>query len=140
MMTTTGGDDGPSVFARYIDGPENARPAPLGNLIKQSRRHADLKTFLMDILMGGPVPVALVIGRGVARGFTKRQITYAREQMQIISFKGPGRGGGWFWVLSHDNRRIPSTAGNAQYLTIFEPVVLWLSNLLTAQADDPPDQ
>ena len=42
MMTTTGGD-GPSVFAKYIDGPENARPAPLGNLIKQSRRHADLK-------------------------------------------------------------------------------------------------
>ena len=51
MMTTTGGD-GPSVFAKYIDGPENARPAPLENLIKQSRRHADLKTFLMDILIG----------------------------------------------------------------------------------------
>ena len=67
MMTTTGGD-GPSVFAKYIDGPENARPAPLENLIKQSRRHADLKTFLMDVLIGGPVPVTLIVERGTAHG------------------------------------------------------------------------
>ena len=71
-MTTTGGD-GPS-FAKYIDGPENARPALVGNLIKQSRRHADLKTFLMDILMGGPVPVTLIVERGTAHGFTEKQL------------------------------------------------------------------
>ena len=108
MMTTTGGD-GPSVFAKYIfDGPENAQPSPLENLIKQSRRHADLKTFLMDILANGPAPANLVIARGAERGFTKRQITYAREQMKLIAFKGLGKGGGWFWVLPHDNRGIPA--------------------------------
>ena len=110
MMTTTGGDDEPSAFAQYIiDGPtEKERPSPLENLIKQSRRHADLKTFLLDVLMDGPAPVTLVIARGAERGFSKRQITYAREQMQIISLKGPGVGGGWYWVLPHDNRRIPA--------------------------------
>ena len=72
MMTTTGGD-GPSVFAKYIAGPENARPAPLGNLIKQSRRHADSKTFLLDVLLGGPVPVTLIVERGAVHGFTEKQ-------------------------------------------------------------------
>ena len=108
MMTTTGGD-GPSVFAKYIDGPENARPAPLENLIKQSRRHADLKTFLMDILIGGPVPVTLIVERGTAHGFTEKQLRYAREQMNIVAFKETGRHHGhWLWVLPHDNRSVPA--------------------------------
>jgi hypothetical protein len=104
----TNNDNEPSVFAKYIAGPENARPSPLENLIKQSRRGADLKTFLLDVLANGPAPANLVIARGIERGFSKRQITYAREQMQILSLKGPGVGGGWFWVLPHDNRRIPA--------------------------------
>ena len=106
----TDDDNKPSDFARYIiDGPlEKERPSPLENLIKQSRRGADLKTFLRDVLLGGPAPVTLVIARGAERGFSKRQITYARGQMQIISLKGPGVGGGWYWVLPHDNRRIPA--------------------------------
>lgn len=107
MMTTTGGD-GPSVFAKYIDGPEN-EPAPLENLIKQSRRHADLKTFLMDILIGGPVPVTLIVERGTAHGFTEKQLRYAREQMNIVAFKETGRPHGhWLWVLPHDNRSVPA--------------------------------
>jgi hypothetical protein len=105
---TTNNDNEPSVFAKYIAGPENARPSPLENLIKQSRRDADLKTFLMDVLANGPASANLIIARGTERGFTRRQITYAREQMQIISFKGTGRSGCWFWVLSHDNRRTPA--------------------------------
>ena len=40
MMTTTGGDE-PSLFAKYITGPEKERPSPLEKLVKQSRRHAD---------------------------------------------------------------------------------------------------
>jgi hypothetical protein len=106
-MSMTNGD-GPSFFARYIDGPKEERPSPPEKLIRQSRRGADLKTFLMDVLANGPAPATLVIERGAARGFTKRQITYAREQMKLIALKGPGKDGCWFWVLPYDNRGIPA--------------------------------
>jgi hypothetical protein len=106
-MTTNG--DGPSFFARYIDGPKEEPPPPLERLIKHSRRNADLKTFLLDVLANGPVPATLVEERGAAHGFTKRQLRYTREQMNIISFKETGkRGGCWLWVLSHDNRSVPA--------------------------------
>ena len=72
------------------------------------RRREDPKIFLKDILAAGPAPATLVIERGAERGFTKRQITYAREQMKLIAFKGLGKGGGWFWVLPHDNRGVPA--------------------------------
>jgi hypothetical protein len=52
---STNDDNKPSFFARYIDGPEKERPSPLEKMIKQSRKNADLKTFLMDILANGPV-------------------------------------------------------------------------------------
>ena len=85
--------------------------------IKQSpRRREDPKIFLKDILANGPVPATLVEERGAAHGFTKIQIRYARWQMKVISFKGPGKNGGWFWVLPHDNRGIPARAGNAKHL------------------------
>jgi len=67
---TTNGDDGPSFFARYVDGPEIERPSPLEKTIKQSRK-ADLKTFLRDILANGPVPATLIKKRGAAHGFSK---------------------------------------------------------------------
>jgi hypothetical protein len=76
--------------------------------VKQPHRREYPKTFLLDILAGGPVPATLVEERGAAHGFTKIQIRYARRQMKIISFKGPGKYGGWFWVLPHDNRGIPT--------------------------------
>ena len=72
------------------------------------RRREDPKIFLKDILANGPAPVNLVIERGAERGFTKRQITYAREQMKIIALKGPGIDSCWFWVLPHDNRSAPA--------------------------------
>jgi hypothetical protein len=105
----TPGDDGPSVFSKYIDGPENERPSPLEKMIQQSRRHADLKIFLMDILASGPVLATLVEKRGAVHGFTEKQIRHAREQMNIIAFKEVGKTHGrWFWVLPHDNRSIPA--------------------------------
>jgi hypothetical protein len=104
----TPGDDGPSVFSKYIGGPDKEQPSPLERMIRQSRRGADIKTFLLDVLMNGPVPATLVEERGAAHGFTKIQIRYARRQMNIISFKGPGKGGCWFWVLPHDNRGVPA--------------------------------
>jgi hypothetical protein len=104
----TPGDDGPSVFAKYIDDPKIERPTPLENTIKQPpSRREDPKIFLEDILSNGPAPATLIIKRGAERGFSKRQITYAREQMKLIALKGPGTRGAWFWVLPHDNRAIP---------------------------------
>jgi hypothetical protein len=111
MMTTTGGD-GPSVFAKYIDGPENARPAPLENLIKQSRRHADLKTFLIDVLMNGPAPTTLVQERGAAHGFTRKQLWSTREQMKIVAFKETGKPRGRWFLALPQHAGYPSTAGN----------------------------
>src|SRR6478672_8909369 len=93
------------IFKRLSAG----RPPPTEGAIKQPpRRREDPKIFLKDILAAGPAPVNLVIERGAARGFSKRQITYARERLKIISLKGPGMSRGWFWVLPHDNRGIPA--------------------------------
>ena len=85
------------------------RPPATEGVIKQPpRRREDPKIFLKDILANGPAPATLVIERGTERGFTKRQITYAREQMKLIALKGPGMDGCWFWMLPHDNRGIPA--------------------------------
>ena len=103
-----------NLFARLAQG----RPAPVETGSKQPRRREDPKIFLKDVLANGPAPANLVIARGAERGFTKRQITYAREQMKIIALKGPGMDGPWFWVLPHDNRSIPAqrTTPNAAHL------------------------
>src|SRR6476620_10887705 len=92
------------IFRRLSAG----RPPPAEGPIKPQRRREDPKIFLKDILAAGPAPATLVIERGAARGFTKRQITYAREQMKLVAIKGPGMDGPWFWVLPHDNRGIPA--------------------------------
>jgi hypothetical protein len=114
-MTTNG--DGPSFFARYIDGPKEEPPPPLERLIKHSRRHADLKTFLRDVLANGPVPAALVEERGAAHGFSKKQIYCARQQMNIVAFKEIGKTHGrWFLALSHDNRGIPAQRATSNTL------------------------
>jgi hypothetical protein len=88
---------------------DKGRLAQIEGIIKQPlRRREDPKTLLKDVLANGPVPATLVEERGAAHGFSKVQIRYARRQMKIISFKGPGKDGGWFWVLPHDNRGIPA--------------------------------
>ena len=92
-----------NLFERLAQGRPLAEDAS-----KQPRRREDPKIFLRDILSNGPAPANLVIERGAERGFTKRQITYAREQMKLIALKGPGKDGGWFWVLPHDNRSVPA--------------------------------
>jgi hypothetical protein len=75
-----------------------ARP-PVKKALEQPRRNADLRAFLLDILMDGPVPTTFVIERGIARGFTKKQITYARAKMKIAALKETKRWGRWMWVL-----------------------------------------
>ena len=93
-----------NLFERLAQG----RPPAEGATRQPSRRREDPKVFLKDILANGPVPATLVIERGAERGFTRIQIRYAMRQMKVISFKGPGKGGGWFWVLPHDNRGTPA--------------------------------
>lgn len=112
MMTTTGGDDGPSVFAKYIGDPEVKQLSPLETLIKQARRHADLKTFLVDILMGGPAPANLVIARGIERGFSRKQLWSAREQLKIVAFKEVGKPHGRWFLALPTHTGYPRTAGN----------------------------
>jgi hypothetical protein len=85
-----------------------SRPAIEGVIKQPLRRRENPKTLLKDVLANGPVPATLVEERGAAHGFTKIQIRYARRKMNIISFKGPGKDGGWFWVLPHDNRGVPA--------------------------------
>jgi hypothetical protein len=92
------------IFKRLAQG----RPPPTEEAIKQPHRREDPRIFLNDILANGPAPATLVEERGRRRGFTKRQITYARERLKIIALKGPGVGGSWYWVLPHDNRGIPA--------------------------------
>ena len=73
--------------------------------VKQPRRGDDRKTFLVDVLMNGPVPTTLVHQRGAAHGFTRKQLWSAREQMKIVAIKETGKyGGRWFLALpQHDD-------------------------------------
>jgi hypothetical protein len=86
---------------------EKERPA--AKEIEQPRRNADLRAFLLDILMDGPVPTTLVIERGITRGFTKKQITYTRAKMKIAALKETKRWGRWMWVLMPPARPIHPT-------------------------------
>ncbi len=74
---------------------------PAEETIKQPRRNADLRAFLLDTLAGGPVLTTTVIERGIARGFTERQILSVRAQTKsIIALKETGkRYGRWMWAL-----------------------------------------
>jgi hypothetical protein len=101
-------DDEPSVFRRYIedDSAKKERQVPAEiKPRKPTRRTVDPKTFITDVLVNGPVPVITVLERGAARGLTKKQIKYAREQMQVVAFKEIGRRHGcWFWALPQHER------------------------------------
>jgi hypothetical protein len=100
-------DDGPSVFRQYIedDGAKKERQLPAEiKPRKPTRRTLDPKTFVVDMLTAGPVPTKTVLQRGAERGLTKRQILYAREQMQVVAFKEIGTRGPWFWSLPQHER------------------------------------
>jgi hypothetical protein len=83
-----------SLFERLSAGRPPEEP------VKQPRRSDDRKTFLVDVLMNGPVPTTLVHQRGAAHGFTRKQLWDAREKMKIVAFKETGKHGGrWFLAL-----------------------------------------
>ena len=97
-----------SLFERLDKG----RPPPTEKTIKQSRRNADQKALIMDVLANGPAPATLVEERGAAHGFTKKQLCYARRQMRIVAFKEAGKTNGrWFWALPQHVWH-PGTASN----------------------------
>ena len=104
-------DNEPSIFKKYItDSLEKERQAPAEIKPRHpayvpTRRTVDPKTFITDVLVNGPVPVITVLERGAARGLTRKQILYAREQMQVVAFKEIGRRHGcWFWALPQHER------------------------------------
>jgi hypothetical protein len=106
-------DDEPSVFTKYVANslekepsvPAEIKPqqsAPTAIKPRQAtRRLVDPKNFILDVLTNGPVPTKNILARGAQRGLTKRQITWAKENMEIIAFKEIGRRGPWFWALPH---------------------------------------
>jgi len=79
----------------------NARwPPQIEEPVKQSSRHAGQKALIKDVLANGPAPATLVQERGAAHGFSKKQLSYARRQMRVVSFKEVGKiNGRWFWAL-----------------------------------------
>jgi hypothetical protein len=111
--------DEPSVFKKYIadsletvtDGPKNItgglekeRQAPVEIKPRQPVAYRPPHRFIADVLINGPVPTVTVLQRGAERGFTKKQITYAKEQMKVIAFKDRVRYGCWFWLLPHHEK------------------------------------
>ena len=59
-----------------------------------------LKIILMDVLASGPAPTTIVLERGQAHGFTRKQLWAAREKMKIVAFKETGKTyGRWFLAL-----------------------------------------
>jgi len=116
-------DDEPSIFKKYIaDDSEKEQ-----QLVEIKPRHpttpaeikprkaiprlVDPKNFILDVLTNGPVPTKIILARGAQRGLTKRQITWAKENMEIIAFKETGARGPWFWTtsdnLGHKNPKNP---------------------------------
>ena len=113
-----------SLFERL----EKGRPPQIEEPVKQSRRHADQKALIKDVLANGPAPATLVEERGAAHGFTKKQLSYARRQMRVVSFKEVGKiNGRWFWALHNTSgipaqRATPSTLGaQVTSLTVYRP-------------------
>jgi hypothetical protein len=103
--------DGPSFFARYIDGPEKEWPRQAKEAIEQQHKSADLvsqwvqeanaKIFLANILTNGPTLVTAIEEQGAAHGFSKKQLEYAKKQINVVAFKKRGVfGGPWFWALT----------------------------------------
>jgi hypothetical protein len=66
---------------------DSGRPPQSEEPVKQSRRHAGQKALIKDVLANGPAPATLVEERGAAHGLTRKQLSYARRQMRIVSFK-----------------------------------------------------
>jgi len=89
-----------SLFERLDKGRPPPIETPTEMMIKQPRRSADRRTFLLDMLANGPVPATLVEERGAVHGFTRKQLRDARKQMNIIAIKEVGKNHGrWFWRL-----------------------------------------
>lgn len=83
------------------------RPRNAG-FVAQGEKDTKIKAFLLDILAKGPVPATTIQKRGVAQGFTKKQLWRAKGLIGIISFrKGQGFEARWLWARAqHDPKMI----------------------------------
>jgi hypothetical protein len=106
-----------SVFAKHIslediaEGPKNIanglekeRRAPVEIKPRQPVAYRPSHKFVADVLVNGPVPATTILQRGTERGFTRRQIQYAKEQMKVVAFKDQTWQGCWFWLLPHHEK------------------------------------
>jgi hypothetical protein len=55
--------------------------------------------FLLDILAARPVPLEIIEQRAAAHGFSKDQLRYARQKIDIVTFKEKTFQGRGFWSL-----------------------------------------
>jgi hypothetical protein len=120
-------DDKPSVsvFAKFIKDPEEERHEPertqtsSADFVSQWVRETSAKTFLMNILQNGPVPTTVILERGKARGFSKKQLKHAKEQTGVIAFKEKGKfgAGRWFWTTTKLTSEQIAAVKHNDYLT-----------------------
>jgi hypothetical protein len=110
------------IFKRLSKGrpPPPPAPPPLTpkRISRRARLNNQLVAFLTDTLIDGPKLATFVLARGIAYGFTKRQIIHARQRLSILAFKEEGQAyGRWFWTLSHRSKHpnyIPEIATRRQ--------------------------
>jgi hypothetical protein len=62
-------------------------------------QQSEVQAFLMEILgLRLPVPVAKITEEGKKRGFSKRQLDWAKKQLGVVPTQPGGVGGPWFWT------------------------------------------
>jgi putative DNA primase/helicase len=65
--------------------------------------------FLFDVLASRPVPFEIVEQRATAYGFSKHQLDYAKQKIDVVAFKEKTFQGRWFWALP---QHAPQTGEN----------------------------
>jgi DNA polymerase len=66
----------------------------------KNRDKSGAQVFLFTILANGPVAIKLIEERARVHGFSKEQLKYAKEKLEIVAFREKGKfDGGWFWAL-----------------------------------------
>ena len=55
--------------------------------------------FLLDILAIRPAPFEIIEQRATAHGFSKDQLKYAKQKIDVVAFKEKTFQGRWFWAL-----------------------------------------
>jgi hypothetical protein len=66
---------------------------------KHGGRQSEVQAFLKDMLgLGMPIPVSQILEEGLKRGFSKRQLDFAKDRLGIVSSQPGGLKSPWFWT------------------------------------------